>query len=163
MEFCSVMPGLAPGVRVFLTPPRQDVDGRAMTKNSDLQKKVIPACQTGLIFSRLLPTERRCHDAPRRRRAGRRGRRSGRAFRGGCWREPVSAGGAPGGAASGRWVSHTRHCGTRAPRDGLRNPILFGALGAPIARGAPRGLANPWRLPALHFPLSRGTEKRERE
>ena len=52
----------------------------------------------------------------------------------------------------------------RAPRDGIRNPILTtgraggdtagfvrGASGSPIARGAQRGLANPWRLPALHF------------
>src|SRR6266550_94660 len=36
-----------------------------------------------------------------------------------------------------------------------------GALGALIAKGAPRGLAHPWRLPALHS-LFGGEGKRDR-
>src|SRR3954471_18534256 len=66
----------------------------------------------------------------------------------------------------GRRALQTRHRWARAPRDGLRNPILTnricrlsqsrqvrGAPGFPIAREThSRGLANPWRLPALHSP-----------
>ena len=79
-------------------------------------------------------------------------------------------GGAPGGAASGQQASQTCRCGTRAPRDGIRNPVLktgqaggspagsSAARETPRSQGALRGLAHPWRLPALHSPLRRERE-----
>src|SRR6185295_2366107 len=76
---------------------------------------------------------------------------------------PRAAGGAPGGAASGWWASQTRHRRTRAPRGGIRNPVLTtgqacgdtagvvrGARNAPIARGV-KGPRKPLAPPGAPF------------